>query len=199
MIAQRNPKKIYLSIDLDYWRYHTTPESCTSFFQQVWQLKLPVHVAAYHHHLLPHVNSFDCNTLINVDYHSDLCDLPAGRTIDFTEGTWINFVDWRFWGTFTWRFPTTRCLNGRGGYCHVDRNPFEDASAARWDKVQKRVGLWGIPWHRVKAVGVSVSPNWIGSAQVLMEPLSRLRITRWLKDYARQDESMRRRPKTVRV
>ena len=197
------PVKVYLSIDLDYWRRQRAPNTCTAFFQEVWKLGLPIYVAMYHHHLLPHINAQDCDTLVNVDYHSDLVDLDPGRILDFQEGTWGNFVDWRHRGTFIWRYPFPECLHIGAGYCHDTRNPFEDPTAARWQRTQKRRGLYGVPLQRVKAVGVCLSPNWLGRTDVLTEPLTQLRIGRWLADVYRADERGRephsRQPKIVRV
>jgi len=195
--------KTYLSIDLDYWRYRKDPQPCTTFFQQVWGLQLPIYVVMYHHHLLPHINAHDCDILINVDYHSDLADLEPGRILDFNEGTWANFVDWRCVGRFIWRYPASECLSGGTGYCHSNHNPFLERGVASWKCVQKRVGLWGIPWKHITAVGVSVSPDWIGPAETLAEPIRQLHIGRWIADFNRaRDHAQsprRHQPKFVRV
>lgn len=197
------PMKVYLSIDLDYWQRQHDAQFCTVFFQKVWKLGLPICVALYHHHLLPHINGCDCDTLINVDYHSDLADLDSCRALDFQEGTWGNFVDWRYGGTFIWRYPLPGCVSTRDGYCHTYRNPFEAPEVAHWNRVQKRCGLLGIPWNRVKAVGVSLSPHWIGHPNTLVEPLDRLHINHWLDDHYRQTDRghapRRRQPKFMRV
>ena len=193
--------KAYLSIDLDYWRKHTNPRSCTDFFHEVWKLKLPVYTCLYHHHLLPHVNAQDCDTIINVDYHSDLADLEPNDILDFNEGTWGNFLDARAQGTFVWRYPNPACLKIGEGYCHSTRNPFADASVAQWFLTRKRLGLWGLPWAKITAVGVTLSPDWLGNLQVIQEPLKVLKLERWLTDhYHRENHGLRgakRQPKFV--
>jgi len=191
---------VYLSIDLDYWQKHRNPKACTAFFQKVWKLGLPVYVVMDHHHLLPHVNASDCDTLVNVDYHSDLADVRPGYVLDFGEGTWTNFVDWRWGGTLIWHYPDARCLSC-AGYCHDQRNPFADPAATRWSTARKRAGLGDIPWQHIKALGVSVSPNWLGRTSTLVEPLTKLRVGHWLTDFyrkAERNQPCRRQPKTVR-
>ncbi len=194
---------VYLSVDLDYWRRQRDPKSCTAFFQEVWKLGLPICVAMYHHHLLPHMNGQDCDTLVNVDYHSDIVDPDPGRALDFTEGSWANFVDWRYSSRFIWRYPLPECLGVGRGYCHEKRNPFDKPGIAGWNYAQKRLGLYGIPWRHIKAVGVCLSPDWLGHTDALVEPLNKLRLTRWLTDFYRADERgrkpRRRMPKFMRV
>jgi len=195
--------KAYLSIDLDYWRRQETPLSCAGFFRRVWSLGLPIYVAMYHHHLLPHINGNDCDVLINVDYHSDLADLEKGRVVEFNEGTWGNFIDWRYKGTFIWRYPLPECLHTGVGYCHEEQNPFVDPRVARWERTKERLGLYGIPWQNIAAVGVCLSPDWIGRVDVLAEPLTKLRVNHWLTDHYRKTncgrDPRRRQPKFVRV
>ncbi len=205
----RKPQ-VYLSIDCDYWRTHESPESCLRFFNRVWGValdkSLPIYTVLYHHHLLPHINASDCNVLVNIDYHSDLADIPTGHTIEFSEGTWGNFVDWRREGTFIWRYPVLDCvdtsLGCHDGYCHDQQNPFDDPQVARWRAAKKRLGLYGIAWDHIEAIGVCLSPNWIGRTNVIAEPLQKLRIGRWLREYDRAankgDEPRNRMPKFVR-
>lgn len=195
--------KAYLSIDCDYWRRHQDPRSCTAFFQEVWKLGLPIYVAMFHHHLLPHINSFNCDTLINVDFHSDLVDLDIGRATPFNEGTWGNFIDWRYDGTFVWRYPSSECLEIGRGYCHYKCNPFQEPWVAGWQFTKKRPGLWGVPWQHVKAVGVCLSPDWLGNTDAIAEPLTKLHVNHWLTTHYfatnNGHEPKRRMPKTVRV
>jgi hypothetical protein len=84
--------RVYLSIDLDYF-CRGRKQQCDAFFKKVYALRLPIHVACEHHHLLDTMEG-DFDTLINVDFHSDLCDTPAEGWVpeDLNEGTWGNFV-----------------------------------------------------------------------------------------------------------
>src|SRR3972149_3365011 len=114
--------KIYLSIDLDYWRHARERRYVLDFFRKVKALRLPVLVAFYHHHLIDDIND-RCQWLdriINVDYHSDIVDGTFGDDdFRFNEGSWANFIHFRCDGTFEWRYPKLRCLSTGEGYCHV--------------------------------------------------------------------------------
>jgi hypothetical protein len=171
---------VFLSIDLDYWA-HGRKHQCDVFFKKVYALGLPIHAAYEHDHLLDVINSSQCTTLINVDFHSDLCDTPAEgwELSDLNEGTWGNFVSWRERGTFIWRYPSSLCLKPGNGYCHNDVNPFEKP-ASGWREARKRQGVAGIPWDSIKAVGVCLSPDWIGRTSVIREPIDRLGMQDWL-------------------
>jgi hypothetical protein len=127
-----------------------------------------------------------------------LTDLPRDQALVFNEGTWANFVDWRRFGTFVWRYPSPECLERGVGYVHDQENPFLNPQAAHWQMTRKRIGLWGIPWASVKAVGVCLSPDWVGGAKIIAEPLAKLRIRRWLQDVER-GQTLHHRPKFVRV
>jgi len=149
--------RTYLSIDLDYWN-GLQRRSIDTCFGHVFQLGLPIWVAPFHHQLLPHINQCDYDTLINVDFHSDIAEQGWGQSP--TEGTWANFVKWRRHGTFIWRHSRWGRWGGETRYCHWQRNPFkEDVSG--WKCVLKQEGLQGIPWHTVQAVGVSLSTFWL--------------------------------------
>ena len=178
--------KTYLSIDLDYWN-GLRRRSIDIFFKHVFQLGLPIWVAPFHDQLLPHINQHDCDTLINVDYHSDISDYEP-RRLPLTGGTWANFVKWKKHGTFIWRYPQAECLSHDGGYCHLHKNPFKNAACARWGECLNRAGLRGIPWHTVKAVGVSLSAFWINRRNNPLLPITRvLGIDHWLKwDWIKQ-------------
>jgi hypothetical protein len=194
--------KAYLSIDLDYWSHsRNARRSCTDFFKRVWELKLPIYVAMFHHHLLPHINASGCDTCINVDYHSDLADLHADRVLNFNEGTWGNFVDWRLDGTFIWRFPLERCLHSSTGFCHQFLDPFL-TQVSGWKVTERTLRLARMPWSNIKAIGVSVSPDWLGDLKALSEPLTRLQIRHWPRGYWKEEvwsETTSRMPKFVRV
>jgi len=171
--------KAYLSVDLDYWA-RGAKRQCDAFFKKVYALHLPIHVACEHHHLIDTMQgNFD--TLINVDWHSDLCDTPdcGWKPNELEDGTWGNFVRWRERGTFIWRYPTRDCLNVGIGYCHDLHNPFEEPVSG-WRTTQKRWGVGGIPWDSIKAVGVCLSPRWIGLDSVIQGPITRLGMQDWL-------------------
>jgi hypothetical protein len=171
---------VYLSVDLDYW-CRSRKQQCNAFFERVYALDLPIHVACEHHHLIDTMEG-DFDTLINVDWHSDLCETPDEGWVpeDLNEGTWGNFVSWRERGTFIWRYPSAACLTTGIGYCHDKDNPFEKPVSG-WRTVRKRRGTAGIPWESIKAVGVCLSPSWIGPEAVIQDQINRLGMQDWLE------------------
>jgi hypothetical protein len=179
----------YLSIDLDFWRYHTTERSAIRFFDRVFALKLPIFVAPFHDQLLSHIDESGCNVLINVDAHSDLGNMPLPG-VDMplrhlTEGSWGNFISWKATGKFIWRYPDQRRVFD--GYCHDQpwgnpeddtRNPLLHPELAGWRQTSMRHGLSGLPWKSIRAVGVCLSAYWLGGAPI-HRITDRLRISQW--------------------
>jgi len=154
----------FLSIDLDFWCHECRPHKATRFFRRLFQkFGRPIMVAVHHHHLLEHVNNLGrgFNTLINVDFHSDL----DGETPDeLSEANWVNFVNFKEKGTYIWRYPEESCLHSRTGYCHSDVNPF-DRNLTGWAGVKERRGIARIPWDCIREVGVCLSPEWLAGNQ----------------------------------
>lgn len=167
----------YLSIDLDYWRWDDADsKQVRRFFRRVWALGLKVTVAIHHHHLLSSINraSRHLQQVINIDYHSDIAE--EDNKLDLNEGTWANFVDHRERMTFDWRYPEEGCLDCSTGYCHAFNNPFK-VDCTRWGSVVKHNGLVRIPWQRIRAVGVCISPTWLnGNLKVVQYPFECLRL-----------------------
>jgi len=189
-------RRIYLSIDLDYWRSHddSVEPQVTQFFKRVLALKKTIAVAVYHHHLLEHINR--CRRLtdvINVDYHSDIQDLNQDGTLpdDVGEGSWANFVEGRERMAFTWRYPLEECITPTAydpgpGYCHGSGDPFTEPTCIDWRRVIKKQGIARLPWRDIVAVGVCLSPYWLGNISTLYYPFEQFQLYEW---YARWQES----------
>ena len=169
----------FLSIDLDYWSHVSNPNYAKRFFRRLLRnFGRPIMVAL-HHHLLAHVNNRGrgFNTLINIDYHSDLNSGPDG---EFTEANWVNYVNFREKGTFIWRYPDGRCLSSHTGYCHSGDNPFE-SDCSGWARVKMRHGLARIPWNCVREIGVCLSPGWLNDNQRGVSfPIEAFNLFNWL-------------------
>jgi hypothetical protein len=139
--------------------------------------------ALHHHHLLEDINkrAEQLDTVINVDWHSDISDDIRSDPLELSEGTWANFIHFRCDGTFIWRYPDEKCLDASVGYCHEAVNPFEEPSIAGWKRTRKIQGLARIPWDSICAVGVCLSPFWLGSGKwAVVYPLAALELFDWL-------------------
>ena len=168
--------RVYLSIDLDYWCLKGSPDA---FFRRVFKLGLPIFVAPFHDQLLHYIDGSDCDTLINVDYHADLIDMPNCWDIErLTEGTWGNFIAWKETGRFIWRYPSE--VHRTAGYCHGNSNPFTDPTCCGWHSTRMREGLTAIPWKKIEAVGVCLSTAWLKRAPIT-PVVDRLGIKRWTR------------------
>lgn len=183
--------KVYLSIDLDYWCLSGSPDP---FFRRVFKLGLPIFVAPFHDQLLPKINESGCDTVINVDYHSDMVDypLPAEMMNEccLTEGSWANFIRWKDTGRFIWRYPSE--VHHTDGYCHTDYNPFADPCHCGWKSTEMSEGLVGVPWRKIEAIGVCLSTDWLRKAPI--EPITnRLGIKKWTR-MSLQDQRVNAQP-----
>ena len=172
--------RTYLSVDLDWWAAGTEG-SLVYFFAHVFDLKLPICVAPFHDQLLDHINANPCERLINVDYHSDLVDIPTpAEDLSLTclnEGTWGNFVAWKQSAAFVWRYP--KCIHEpANGFCHCDYDPFKNACHCGWRATKMATGLGCIPWRTVHAIGVCLSSYWLNGAPV-QRITDRLGISGW--------------------
>jgi len=139
-------------------------------------------VALHHHHLVRHINHINhtkgLDTVVNVDYHSDLMD-ELGDTLTLEEGNWGNFINFQDQGTFVWRYPDENCLDRDTGYCHRQDNPFKK-DCSGWAHTRKKKGLAGIPWKSIRAVGVCLSPGWlIENQKVVSYPIEALDFYDW--------------------
>ena len=103
-------RDIYFSIDLDYWAKFNSTTDADSFFDQVFNLKLPCHIVASHEQLLPYIKTSKCRHVYNVDYHSDLADFgsrPNEGKESLSEGNWVNYVNFRHkGGEYIWFAPS---------------------------------------------------------------------------------------------
>jgi hypothetical protein len=184
--------KAYLSIDLDYWRASSRQTPVVNFFKKVFAMGLPIMVALHHHHLVRDINSKvqDFDTLINVDYHSDLSDenFKGLGPLELEEGTWANFIHFRGDGHFIWRYPILECLQwgeGASGYCHRRMNPFVDQDVSGWEHTTMIHGVAHLPWNKIGAIGVCLSPGWLeDSISILSYPLEMLDLYEWLGRWA---------------
>lgn len=176
--------KTYLSIDIDYFnaelinkpyrRHKSAEKELLSFFKQIQGLSVPVLLTVNHDEILPDVNKFKCEKLVNVDYHSDLADLvergkklvdPSGRECPLNEGTWVNFVNTRKSGIFEWRYPTPWAYSRMGRCEEILRKNFftkEGLKYHNWANTPIAVkGMDTLNLEEVGAIGICLSPGWV--------------------------------------
>lgn len=153
-----------LSIDLDYW--NTVTHHTTNFLKRVLQLDVPIILTKHHHQSLAFINRHEGKYLVNVDYHSDLCEDDAdGGLPSLNCGTWGNHVRWRKKGTFVWMCPNKKkCYQFGFGRCDSARDrrtdPFKKKKSG-WQKTKVFQKLKNLKLERVKAVAICVSPDYL--------------------------------------
>jgi hypothetical protein len=165
--------KVYLSIDLDYWANHClfSAKQCNTFFKKLADVNVKKFKFVKHHEgLLRHASDNNCDTLVNVDFHSDLTNLYSnGIKSELNEGTWVSFVSWRKEGSFIWMLPSKSFEEW--GYCQDTTiiRKFEDLNFKNtgWKKIKKQIGTRNIKWKDVCAVGICLSPEWLEYSEPL--------------------------------
>ena len=109
----------YLSIDLDYWFYHSCPKS-TNGLKRILHKVLDVTdklLVDEHHNLLDHINSSKCDKIIHVDYHQDLV-FNIGDTTKVECGNFFSFVNNKENIDFDWYYPDyDECIRKGLGFC----------------------------------------------------------------------------------
>lgn len=174
--------KIYLSIDLDFWnhRERSFPHEFR-FLTQVAKIAKTLDKGCFvmvdsHEELLPYVNKSGCNTLINVDFHSDLSNrfdsdkkqkyAVCGKREHLNCGNWVTYVDFKDTGEFIWIHPHSG-KNIYSGFCHYPEsnrhNPFVRPYLAGWENARKIRDSHPeniIDWKSVTHIGFSVSHDW---------------------------------------
>jgi hypothetical protein len=148
--------KAYLSIDLDFWNDAEFPEH---FFNKLLATGLPIYVVNDHEHLLPHVKQFNFDTLINIDYHSDIADRSFSggqfRNVALSCGTWVNHVKGHD-KHYIWSYPCLECYYHGRGTCHADRDPFDCENFEGWSQITHRY-VYFPRYSDVVAIGIATS------------------------------------------
>jgi hypothetical protein len=163
----------YLSIDLDFWM-HKDKRSSNPFFKRVFyyvrEFGIPLHFVIEHEELLDDINSCEnTKTLYNVDFHSDLCaDIEIDVDENATDGTWGNFVNWRFDSEFVWICPDyADCYMNESGVCCTDKkhDPFRKNTTG-WQRTKVTDRLKIINWNSIERIGVCLSPLFVNEHSV---------------------------------
>lgn len=170
----------YLSIDIDFWKKHYNLDHMKKFLELAKGASPNVLIVDSHEQLKTHVNTYGCNSLINVDFHSDIYDIAQPHNYPDSEdpyyrryncGTWVNYVKFRYKGKFTWIHPHIHDRGIQYGYCHVETrrnfmtvNPFFNPKIAEWNETYKIASTTPedhINWSDIGAVGIAFSYAWL--------------------------------------
>jgi len=167
--------EIFLSVDLDFWNkianpYHTAGTGL-AFLEKCCQIKVPISLHMEHQDILNHANRYECDRLINVDYHDDLIsfknkdDLHKYMKRGAEDYNWVNFIYWRNKAHYTWIHPMK---NINYGICDpradlyngkIHRHGWQSVSHQR--KATSKALFNAIAWDDVVGVGIVVSPSYI--------------------------------------
>lgn len=157
---------IYLSIDLDYFfMYYGLTQAehsfITNWFDKVLSLGITPTVVMEHHELLDSINDSSCDTIYNVDYHTDI-DYEVGNCkVELTEGTFFFFVDNRKENEYKWYMPSRYECHSKGyynGHCDGEGKTFHK----KYWIFKKQSYVQGLPrLKNISHIGISISPDWI--------------------------------------
>lgn len=161
----------YLSLDLDFFNAHEhkVPALFVNLVEHhlervaafVKQRGIPCTAVMNHQQMLRFVDESGCDTLLNVDTHSDL----AEKTVDeFSCGTWVSFVSWRNKGHYRWRHGYTAYRGDCSGSHHLfaPRPCHRRGQLSGWKDVTHTRSVY-MPelTEDITAVGVCLSPSYV--------------------------------------
>lgn len=95
-------KRVYLSIDLDYWnglRPRDVENWLLTLFTAARKKHIPIAAVTNHQQLTRYVNTVRPDVLVNVDTHSDLATPDVMR---YECGTWVSYVQNRAEMEYVW-------------------------------------------------------------------------------------------------
>ena len=163
--------KRYLSVDLDYWNTGAEPlPDPTRYLKRLFNTMTNgnLWVCYQHHHMLPHMNKYQPDEVVNVDWHTDIDNKQPPPGCVPEEGNWVHFVEGSH-KHYKWIYPCAECasVKNRGylgwGWCHDGKpNPFKVADPFPYCGWHKLTHHRGNPPHvdRFVAAGICLSPDW---------------------------------------
>ena len=142
---------MFLSVDLDYWNDDSADLSQIEPFLKLVlgaskQQDAPAFACTNHQQMLKAINISNARTLVNIDYHSDLCE-P-----DVTElncGTWVGYTRWRQQGRYVWLRPHPTPYDGA---CNASKTQLNRGSWRHGTDWKKAQGLYIRPKHLTRCV-----------------------------------------------
>ena len=158
---------VHLSYDLDFHLFQfmqnrkgfPNVKGCEIFIKDIFKLNVPIIIVNEHHEILPFINEYKFNTIINVDFHSDLVIEPYS-VLD--EGSWANFYKYRNNTNFIWRYPEYESCVALGyGRCdsmvHFDSPmPYNKMG---YNQIRKYEGVPKLT-KDIHSISISLSKDW---------------------------------------
>lgn len=120
----------YLSVDLDFWgAFKYKKEDVKSFINDILNLDIPIHVVTSHEHILRYINKYELKYLVNMDYHSDICN--EDTQYELNDGTWVNFYKYPSICNYTWIYPAQKIFRLSQGRC-------DNILTSKWQNISQR-------------------------------------------------------------
>jgi hypothetical protein len=178
----------YLSLDLDFFNaagkqvepvfFGLVEKHLKQVGEFVKRTGTPCVAVMNHQQMLPFVDESGCDTLLNVDTHSDLADTGVN---EFSCGTWVSYVKWRATGKYVWQ-------HGYSAY-HGDCSSFSNLYRPRPGRQRGEMSGWRFATHvqnrqmprltsAIKSIGVCLSPSYVDFSEETGEIMRN-----WAKKY----------------
>jgi hypothetical protein len=154
-----NKERIALSIDLDYFNSFpiTYMDTC---FRRVLRSKVPILLVNDHKHLAAFFRENpEYDTLINMDFHSDLMPIEDSRPDNLHCGNWVSYAPYDN-RKYIWLTPNRRDVDVNRHGCCADIRDFwttKKASRRYWKDIRYTQQERVIKWNSVMAIGIAMS------------------------------------------
>ena len=180
----------FISLDLDYFgithlatHYYSdlnldqnTSKYITNFINKLMMMPVPKIVVNSHEDILKLLNKKKYDTIINIDYHSDLVVEPeyeddltyASIPLLLNEGTWANYYIYRETTNYEWWMPSRKkCYYKGKGLCGYGRGITSEWHPTKmgYKKVISKHSIQKLPAN-IDGVGFCISPNWYPKKEV---------------------------------
>ena len=148
--------KTYLSIDLDYW-FANGDGDINDLYRMLYTISdRPSIIVDEHHHIKEHIDSFDVDRIIHIDYHQDIVYPVNGSHFKIDCGNFFFFLKNRRDIDYEWYYPDIRCRTE--GLCIDERyKPYSKKNFVFKSQTRKK----GLPTLKslkdVVAIGIACS------------------------------------------
>ena len=163
--------RTYLSLDLDFFNavsnevypvfMSTVEHHLEEISKFIKSRGTPCVAVMNHQQMLRFVDDSGCDTLLNVDTHSDLAEANVD---EFSCGTWVSYVKWRREGRYIWRHGYTAFRGDCSGNVNLfgPRPARERGVLSGWKNVA-HVRTRNMPelTEDIQSIGICLSPSYV--------------------------------------